>query len=514
MRTISIPASTPIAERLRELGYVLSLDCGGQGRCGRCRVTTIRPDGARVEVLACKTLGPAIVDVSALTREERVITPELVHAPTAVSLADRNADLALAVDLGTTTIAAALLSLASGKFLATASDRNPQRDYGADVATRIAAAADPLKAAALRGAAVDAITALALKLTAQVGVEPSRIRKIAIAGNTVMEYLFAGRDVASLGAAPFAVPRRDFALATGAACGLAFSPTAEVCILPVVSAFVGGDALTGYEYLRVRGAFPATQIALLLDVGTNGELIFSDRGKLYASSTAAGPAFEGASISQGSLAVPGAIAGITLSRSLPRWQARTIANAPSATVCGSGMIDALAAALELGLVAPTGRIAAPVDLEQHEESWRVTGDGKQRKLTISQYGSPQVALTQQDIRCAQLAIGAMKAGMRLLLAAASRVPGELDALHIAGGFGAALSLPNAQRVGLLPPELPTSRIHYAGNTSLLGAAALLVGETTLQQHLDDLDRFTVVELAERPDFADAFAAAMRFPYCP
>lgn len=512
MQPIVIPSSTKISDYLLSQGYLPSLDCGGMGRCGRCVVEIVLPDGERRKVLACQTYGPALVDPEKLKRREEIFAPENQQRPeTGLTDAEREGGFALAVDLGTTTIAAALISLTSGRTLRTASDRNPQRDRGADVTSRIAAAVDPKIAREMKLSALNAISALAKKMAREANVPEEQVEKIAIAGNTAMEYLIAGIDVAPLGAAPFRVDVRVFPTCSAKEFGLRFAPAAEVVLVPVVSAFIGGDVLIGYEYLLTRGGFKDTETSLLLDVGTNGEMILSDRGKLYAASTAAGPAFEGAQISQGSLAVPGAIAAVELAEDAPRWRVRTIADKPSETVCGSGMIDALAAALELDLIAPSGRIRSKSDAAAREEGYRVNEDGRERAIVISQKDDPKVALTQRDVRQAQLALGAMKVGRRLLLAAAGRDSTELDALYVAGGFGAALSPSNAQRVGLLPAGTPVEKIEYCGNSSLLGAAALLLGEIDCERMKAKLDRFYVVELAEDPRFADAFAEALAFP---
>lgn len=553
--TRRVPDGSTLADALRAAGFALDFDCGGRGVCGRCAVpVAVLPDASSFQPrLACRTVvdrDDLLVDVSALpTLEEKRVErlasplPETTLQPTAE---ERRGDFGFAVDLGTTTLVCALVSLASGRSLVVSTRRNPQIAWGRDVLSRIGAAVgSSAVAAALRSAVVRELGALAAESAAQIAVSTVKIQEIVVAGNATESFLFCGRDVSPLGAAPFFIADRTFpevAASTFADWGVDFAPTARVRVFPTFSAFVGGDVLAGFERLRTFDSFGASgRTALFLDVGTNGEAILARDGRFFATSTAAGPAFEGAEITCGSLAVPGAIRAVDFSADGARWRPRTVGDVfPAQSVCGSGLVDALAGALATNVVAPNGRLrtadapelaALPADFRRR----LATLDGE-RTFEIAQtapnadFNAPQtpsfaeipqipqnaekisaVRLTQRDVRRLQLAIGAIRAGLRLLCDAAETSVAELDAVYLAGGFGGALNRTNARRVGLLPPEIPNARIVDCGNSSLFGAVDVLTKRLSWAKVTETLDRVATLDLATDPRFAETFAESTRFP---
>ncbi|MBP3531018.1 MAG: DUF4445 domain-containing protein [Thermoguttaceae bacterium] len=553
--TRRVPDGSTLADALRAAGFALDFDCGGRGVCGRCAVpVALLPDASSFRPrLACRTLvdrDDLLVDVSDLPtleekRAERLASPlpETTLEPTAE---ERGGDFGFAVDLGTTTLVCALVSLASGRSLVVSTRRNPQIAWGRDVLSRIGAAVgDPAVAAALRSTVVRELGALAAESAAQLGVSTVKIREIVVAGNATESFLFCGRDVSPLGAAPFFIADRtfpEFAASTFADWGVDFAPTARVRVFPTFSAFVGGDVLAGFERLRTFDSFGAPgRTALFLDVGTNGEAILARDGRFFATSTAAGPAFEGAEITCGSLAVPGAIRAVDFSADGAVWRPRTVGDRfPAQSVCGSGLVDALAGALATNAVAPNGRLrnadapevaALPADFRR-----RLADVDGERTFEIAQaapsanVNAPQtppfaeipqfpqnavdfsaVRLTQRDVRRLQLAIGAIRAGLRLLCDAAETSVAELDAVYLAGGFGGALNRTNARRVGLLPPEIPNARIVDCGNSSLFGAVDVLTKRLSWAKVTETLDRVATLDLATDPRFAETFAESTRFP---
>ncbi len=550
-----VPDGSTLADALRDAGFALDFDCGGRGVCGRCAVpVAFLPDASDFRPrLACRTLvdrDDLLVDVSDVPtleekRAERLASPlpETTLAPTAE---ERRGDFGFAIDLGTTTLVCALVSLASGRSLVVSTRRNPQIAWGRDVLSRIGAAVgSPTVATALRSAVVRELGALAAESAAQIGVSTVKIREIVVAGNATESFLFCGRDVSPLGAAPFFIADRTFPeldATTFSDWGVDFAPTARVRVFPTFSAFVGGDVLAGFERLRTFDSFGAPgRTALFLDVGTNGEAILARDGRFFATSTAAGPAFEGAEIACGSLAVPGAIRAVDFSADGTVWRPRTVGDRfPAQSVCGSGLVDALAGALTTAVVAPNGRLrtadapevaALPTEFRARLE----TLDGE-RTFEIAQiapsadFNAPQtppfaeiaqspqnavdftaVRLTQRDVRRLQLAIGAIRAGLRLLCDAAETSVAELDAVYLAGGFGGALNRTNARRVGLLPPEIPNARIVDCGNSSLFGAVDVLTKRLSWAKVTETLDQVATLDLATDPRFAETFAESTRFP---
>ncbi len=541
-----------LADALRDAGFALDFDCGGRGVCGRCAVpvSVFSESAEPTRRLACRTLvdrDDLVVDVSDLPtleekRAERLASPlpETALAPTAE---ERRGDFGFTVDLGTTTLVCALVSLESGRSLAVSTRRNPQLAWGRDVLSRIGAAtSDPAVAAALRSSVVRELGALAAESAARLGVSTGKIREIVVAGNATESFLFCGRDVSPLGAAPFFIADRTFpelAASSFGDWGADFAPTARVRVFPTFSAFVGGDVLAGFERLRAFARFGEPgRTALFLDVGTNGEAILARDGRFFATSTAAGPAFEGAEISCGSLAVPGAIRAVDFSADGTVWRPRTVGDVfPARSVCGSGLVDALAGALTTNAVAPNGRLrtadAPEIAALPSEFRRRLADADGERTFEIAQTAdfnaprlpqspefpqppqfaenSPAVRLTQRDVRRLQLAIGAVRAGLRLLCEAAETSVAELDAVYLAGGFGGALNRTNARRVGLLPPEIPNARIVDCGNSSLFGAVDVLTNRLSWAKVTETLDRVATLDLATDPRFAETFAESTRFP---
>ncbi|MBQ9873100.1 MAG: DUF4445 domain-containing protein [Thermoguttaceae bacterium] len=514
-KTIPVPQGALVADVLREKGFELDFDCGGAGICGKCRVSLIESDGSRRDVLACRARGArgTRVDASNLKRTpSKICVPEETLEPVDVAEPERRGDLALAVDLGSTTIVVALVSLESGRTLVVLSDRNPQVEFGRDVVSRIAAASDPAKALRARALASGAIERLALKAAGALGLAPSRIVEIVVAGNTTMEYLLAGRDVRPLGVAPFVVEQKTFEPSSGRDFDWSAFPEARVRLFPVRSAFIGGDVLAGLELPRGLGAFERDESFMLLDFGTNGELLLSARGRLFASSSAAGPAFEGAGISQGSTAILGAIRRVDYDVPTRRWRARTIGDAPSASVCGSGLIDALAAALDFGLLEPSGRFARADASRPSDGVFERIGEREgEPALLISSDARHPVWLTRRDVRQTQLALGAMKACARLTLQASGLDAESLDALYLSGGFGTSLSARNGRRVGATPEGVGVEKIVRAGNSSLLGAIEATLGKVDFEELTETSERIELVDLASRADFAEVFAESTRFP---
>lgn len=531
-RRVAAMPGEPLADVVRREGFSLDYDCGGRGVCKRCVVFVAAPgDSAFQPRLACQTRveRPGMrVDVSRL-RKTTATSFEAIVAPAPSTLADaattaeeRVGALALAVDLGSTTIECALASLVSGRTLNVAARRNPQVAFGRDVISRIAAAARRENADAMRALALRAIGSMAEELAARIGAETSQIVDVVVAGNATMEFLLTGRDPSPLGVAPFEVGSRVFQTRRAADVPVlsSLAPRARLRVFPVFSAFVGGDILSGFEYLRRRGAFDDAGARLFFDVGTNGESLLAVDGRFYATSTAAGPAFEGAEISQGALAVPGAIRAIDYDAATSLWRPTTIGDVPATGVCGSGLVDALAGALDFGAVAPNGRLRAAdaPELADPATRARLRGDRRDRAFLIS---SPSelaatggVWIAQRDVRQAQLAICAMKTGLALLLATARLDAGALDAVLIAGSFGGALNVESARRVGIFPPEVPASRVRCVGNASLLGALDAATGRLDLEDAARDVELVENVDLAASPDFNDVFAACARFPEPP
>ncbi len=416
----------------------------------------------------------------------------------------------VAVDLGTTTLVATLLDLARGCEVATESMINPQVRFGDDVVSRIQHAGDLDGRAQQRKAVLQAINELISKLSTSAGISPQRIYDIALAGNTTMEHLLCGLDVAQLGQVPF-VPAfaRGLRLSAGQM-EIGIHSRASAYVFPVIGGFVGGDTVACMLATQIHADPEPT---LMVDVGTNGEIVVQHEGKLLAASTAAGPAFEGARISSGMRAACGAIEKVILDGDL---RMGVIGGCEPAGICGSGLIDLMACLLEAGLVTAEGRIRRGDELSDLPDGLasRVVdgpdGQGAIRLFAKSDK-NPELLLTQRDIREVQLGTGAIRAGVAILLKNAGIQPEQLGRVLIAGGFGSFIRRSNAQRIGLLPGQIPHQRIHYVGNASLRGAQWALLSTQARQQGEDLARKTTHMELSQDMNFQMEFAEAMIFP---
>ena len=353
------------------------------------------------------------------------------------------AALGAAVDIGTTTLAAQLYD--RDGLLATAAAPNPQRSFGADVISRIGRSMEG-DSPALANCVRQAIAGLLRTLCGQAGRRSEEIDALVLTGNTAMLHLLCGLDVSPLAAAPFQAEERFGRYLPAAELDLPCAPGALAYLPRCMSAFVGADITTA---LLASGICAGRETRMLTDIGTNGEIALWHQGRLSCCSTAAGPAFEGANLSQGMQGAPGAIDHAWVADGA--LEVHTIGEAAPAGICGSGVADVLAGLLELGRLDETGL------LNEGDDAWPL---------------APGVAITQGDIRQVQLAKSAVRAGIETLLARAGLAPDALAELAIAGGFGSYLSLDSAAAIGLIPPELKP-RCRVLGNAALAGAAMLL-----------------------------------------
>ena len=419
----------------------------------------------------------------------------------------------IAVDLGTTTLVAALLDLATGRQVRVASRLNPQIRFGDDVLTRILMArtkSDGLEQ--LQQVVVAAIDEMIGELCDATGIARQQVYSLTLAGNTTMQQLFCGIDPGPLGEVPF-VPAVQQGLSFPAAeGGLNIHPRGQVHVLPIIGAFVGGDIVGG---ILATGMADCMAPTLLIDIGTNGEIVLLADGKLTATSTAAGPAFEGARIAHGMRACQGAIEKVVVDG---RLLVHVIGHVPPLGLCGSALIDATAELLRHGILSPEGRLVTPDELPAGvlpDLARRVETGDRQAAFVLADgptaAGGKKVVLTQRDMREVQLASGAIRAGIELLLKRCGLAPKDLDRVLLAGGFGNYIRRGNAQRIGLLPPGIEHQRIRYQGNTALAGAR--MVGlSRRCREACDELAARTEhVDLSQEPDFATAFADAMIFP---
>jgi uncharacterized 2Fe-2S/4Fe-4S cluster protein (DUF4445 family) len=417
----------------------------------------------------------------------------------------------IAVDVGTTSVVTTLLELASGEVMASVSSLNPQATFGGDLMSRIAFAQwNPANLRKLQSRIIGLLNQQIDELLERTGVLPQWIYKLTVVGNTCMHHVLLGIDPTYVGLSPYSAVLRHPLVLPARTLHLKVNPEARVCFLPIVAGFVGADAV---------GAALATRLdespimRAVVDIGTNGEVVMGTRERLIACSAPAGPALEGAQIRHGMRGAVGAIDRVWLENGDLRFH--VIGDGPAQGICGSGLIDAVAAALDAGLIDWTGLI----QLERRERRAEPRGSrllerGEARRRDRvpagEAAGGGEIVLTQDDVRQLQLAKGAIGGGIRMLQHVL-RVPDEaLQDLMLAGGFGNYLSIPSAVRIGLIPPLAP-GRIRYVGNAAALGAQLALVSEAERARAERLARSIEHLSLATHPDFQDLFVEAMNFP---
>ncbi len=425
-----------------------------------------------------------------------------------------NSCYGVAFDLGTTTLVGELLDLCDGRSLGVVSRMNPQVSFGDDVLSRIRYAASGAGALEeMREAVARELAAMIEALCQVAGIRREHIYEASLAGNTTMEHILCGLDPTQLGSIPFVPQHARGLLVSAIELGLPIHHGARAYVLPLIGGFVGGDTVAG---MLASGMDELKEPALLVDIGTNGEIVLFHDGKLYAASTAAGPAFEGARISCGMRGTHGAIEKVLFNDDA---KLEVIGNTEPVGLCGSGLIDLVAELLRYGIVTSTGQLLPPEDLPPElppplAARVRRDGQGATRFVLVPENGAcgvGEVSLTQRDVRELQLGCGAIRAGMRMLLREAGLDETDLGLVLVAGGFGYYIRRGSAQRIGLLPGGTALDRIRYVGNVSLAGARTVLLS-TKMRRRGEAMARRTRhVELSTLEGFQEAFADAMTFP---
>lgn len=583
----SFALGSSLLEAAREAGVGLAALCGGQGRCGHCKVQVISgpvspPTAAEEELLRGKELAlgfrlacqvkvrgdiKVLLPLESLSADQRMQI-EGLELPVAVepavvaydlrlpppTLEDLRSDgsrlkaqlaeeygladllfdfellrrlpdllrgnewsgrvalrgqevigflplgqepLGLAIDLGTTKIAGYLVDLATGRLLAAKGVLNPQIRYGEDVMSRISYAMRE-GASRLHEVALGAVNDLAQALCGESGSAVDQILETVVVGNTAMHHLFLGLPVAQLGLAPY-IPAVSGALDIKARdVGLSIAPGAYLYLLPNIAGFVGADHAA---MLLATGIHEAKETMLGLDIGTNTEITLAVGGRLLSCSCASGPAFEGAHIKDGMRATPGAIERLRIVDSQIEYQ--TIGDLPPVGLCGSGVLDAVAELLRLGIVDERGA------MRDHP---RVRRTGRDKEFVLVEEGESglerEIVITRRDIGEIQLAKGAVRAGIKILLSEAGLTDSDLEEVVIAGAFGNYINIESAVAIGMLPP-LSLERFKQVGNAAGMGAKVALISKKMRAQAAKIAWRVEYIELTNYPSFAEEFTRSMR-----
>lgn len=531
---------TTILEYCRSHGIAgIETPCGGKGTCGKCKVTVIKP--YYKDVLACQTkicdgmeiivgkkestgtgTGTAGQDIQTASNARYSIDKEdsMVVLTNGGSISEKfnehvnrnvvlNEDTLAACDIGTTTVVCYLIDKETGQIISTRSGANPQRSFGADVLSRIDAAAradDNDKANGglqmMQTQIVSLLNGWISEMLTECG--RTKVSLFSVAGNTVMCHLLMGISPEKLGKAPF-MPDEYF--------GREFNPLdigLENCqtmiIFPAVSGFVGGDITAG-----MMETVNCNELTLYLDIGTNGEMALGKGNRYVCCATAAGPAFEGAQIELGMPASKGAVDKVWLEGRRIKYS--VIGNDRPVGLCGSGLIDALAVLLKAGIIDENGTIlsgqALPILFRSYVFEVEAEETAQSTEPSLAVHIAPGVYITQEDIRKLQLAKGAIAAGIEVLFKEYGCTPCNIDVLTFAGGFGNYIDKASAAAIGLFPQEL-LDKAKEVGNAAGNGAVSVALSRDAWERALEISGNMRYIELASYPHFDEMYVEHMNF----
>jgi uncharacterized 2Fe-2S/4Fe-4S cluster protein (DUF4445 family) len=522
-----------LLEAAQAAGVGLSSVCGGAGTCEECRVRLVTGSLSAPTILEEAALGKDAIalgwrlacQATTLSDVKLHIPPESLTAAQRLQTEGQEMEITpdpairipgaygLAVDIGTTKLAAYLINLETGETVARAGKMNPQIAYGEDVVSRIHfAGREPGGQKKLQTVLIDTLNQLITKLCAEAFAPQSMVLDAVLVGNTVMHHLAAGLPVEQLGHAPFAPATIDPLSLSAVDLGLALGPRAQIYMPPVIAGYVGADHLamllavgasTSYKNKFQREDKDVGNIStanttvspniIALDIGTNTEISLISNGAITCCSCASGPAFEGAHIREGMRAAPGAIERARWTDGKLLWQ--SIENQPPVGICGSGILDIVAALLDGGLLKSTGQMIVGNDYPVVPAA--KTGLGR------------DMLVTRKDIHEIQLAKSAIRAGTELLLSNAGISATELDEFIVAGAFGTYLDLRSAIRVGMFP-RLPLDKFRQVGNAAGVGARQMLISKKKRYEAEQLAKYISYVELATDRRFMDIFMKNLGF----
>ena len=463
--------------------------CGGVGKCRRCQVL-VRDDEGLSYRLACTT---PVSDGMEVVVEHAGTMEVLQSGTTSVFPPDEDASgYGLAIDIGTTTVVAHLHDLATGERLATVGRPNPQIAFGSDVISRISASVDG-KLDLMTGIIQDALREMKAKLCKAAKVDPSEVVSVAVAGNTVMQHIAVGLPPDTIGVNPFtplSLFGDEWEIDGLGSCYFA----------RCIAGYVGGDITAGMLAITLDEG----GTRLFLDLGTNGEMALAHEGRIVSCATAAGPVFEGANIYFGMPASPGAISKVSYADGAV--QVQVVGDVAPIGICGTGIIDAVALMVKLGVVDDTGYLLGADELDEPLAS--LVGCENDRNVFYLT-ADKSLYITQNDVRSLQLAKAAVCAGILTMADAIGIEIEQIEQLQIAGGFGAYLNLKSAADIGLFPKEL-LDCASSVGNTSGEGATALMLSKAAREREAAIVEKCDYLELSTSSEFNGFYVEMMEF----
>lgn len=543
-----VESGTTILAAARQAGLVLESPCNGGGTCGKCKVKVRKehlPQITRGEgkhhlsqeeeaegwVLACQAKALGNIDVITTLEDQKEKNLKILDQGTSISYSIENhvqkqydgtktkvlfdaevigeeegdtssENYGVVIDIGTTTLVASLIRVTTGEELASVSALNPQSVYAQDVLTRIHFASNEEGLKTMHQLIVKEINQMLDKICTQAGIEKRFIYEIIYSGNTTMLHLAVGQNPESLGQYPYISQIAGGEYVEASEQKIDISPFGKLYLPPVISAYVGPDITSGILASRLQD-FKGT--VLFIDIGTNGEMAIAQNGQLFATSTAAGPAFEGMNITFGMRAEAGAIEFFEIQED-GSIVIRTIMQQKPKGICGSGLFDIVGELVRVGIIQQNGRFASSEKKVQYPKLLSRIEEYNGKPAFLLAEG---VYLTQKDIRQVQLAKGAVRAGVEALLKAQQVESSQIDSVEIAGSFGYHLQTKSLVNIGILPADF-LDKITFVGNTSKSGGKAFLLHSPYRREMKELVERIGCVELSKMDGFDELFIRCLNF----
>lgn len=534
-----ISAEETLLEAAGKAGILLDGSCGGAGICGKCKIKIL--SGTCTELtteeiqylsekerkvgyrLACKTFAKEdlVVEIpdfykGSERKKDMMKLPEgFVPNPCVKDIMKKATETGcygMAFDIGTTTVVGMLWNLADGSMIDVTAKTNPQSLYGADVISRIQYCNEVEENLfQMQKITINCLNDMIRELTEKNKIEKNGIYDVTVVGNTTMSHLFLGVSPKSLSRLPFTPVFYEMTEKMAKELGLEVNKEAQVCLLPNIAGHVGSDISA---VLLATGLKEKKGANLAIDIGTNGEILLAKDGKILTCSTAAGPAFEGASIQMGMRASEGAIEKVRIEND--NVKITTIGKKEPIGICGSGLIDSVAELLKAGIVEGSGRM-----LKQEEAIANGISPELTKRIQKSEKGmffvlsyredAEDIILTQQDIREVQLAKGAIYAGIKTLMKKLELIEEDLESIILAGAFGNYIDKDSAMDIGLLP-DISKDKIHCVGNAAGVGACMVLLSKESRELVKSLAKEVEHVELSMNMDFQEEYIYAMNFSH--
>ncbi len=505
-REITFETGKTIMDILVEKEIYIDNACNGNGTCGKCKV---KIDGH--EYLSCAVTPEDDITIELVDRERKhtVLTsgyiPEFTFSPS-VDLRGNEPKYGVAVDIGTTTVAAALIDLRTGEELRNASCINPQKIFGSDVLTRITFEVNNPESGKekLQKTIVDCLNGMIDEICFASAILKDQIYEISVAANCTMLHMLLGVDATSIGIAPYTPRFVDSQTLPAAQIGIELAKDAVLYCLPSVSGYIGADIVAG---AYVCGLDKTKENVLFIDIGTNGEMILSQKGKLVSCSCAAGPALEGMNITCGMRAAEGAIEDLAITHEGIKM--KVIGDIEPEGICGSGILEGIKELLRCGFLKKNGTFIKKEVLDENDYRCNMLRLNDKKREFLIKDGKTPLIITQGDVRQVQLAKGAILSGVKTMLKEAGLEASDLDKVMIAGQFGAHLSAESLVGSGILPGELK-DKIVYVGNSSKTGAyMALMSGD--VKTGMEELAlNIAYLELAATEGYERLFSECINF----